>query len=594
MKVPILCMSMALALISPAWAQESSAAKTTKAKLPKVILIGDSIRLGYAPKVIERLSGKAQVVSVPANGGDSANVLKQLDGFIREQPDVIHFNCGLHDLKRLKADGTHQVELDQYAENLKKIVARLRAETKAGLVFANTTPIIDARHALRKANFDRVEADVKRYNATAEKVMREAGVPVHDLHWVVEQGGTGAETMLGKDGTHYTPAGSDRLAEAVADVVLRQLTIVGYRPLPKPAAGPKAAEEYRQAEAARDRAVPEVYRNLKAKEFPIPSSADGWNAQRPELLKAVVGTLGDLPPRPSPSQARIISRELRPGYILEKATLDNGVDGQVTTLLLLPEATKAPMPAILWLHSSTPDKTQIVIPGTNGGDESLGEAYVKAGYAVLAPDSYWHGDRVGTGPSGSTETGKVEQESLHKWNLWFGRTLWGMMVRDDQVALDYLCSRPEVDKTRIGATGLSMGSTRAWWLAAVDDRVAAVVAVACLTRYQNLIAHGNLRAHGLYYFANGLLKHCDTEGVLALIAPRPFLALTGDLDYGSPADGIRDLERIVGQTYKALGAEDQFRSILYPDLGHAYTPQMRAEMFKFFNHYLSPSPTPSS
>jgi hypothetical protein len=93
---------------------------------------------------------------------------------------------------------------------------------------------------------------------------------------------------------------------------------------------------------------------------------------------------------------------------------------------------------------------------------------------------------------------------------------------------------------------MSMGSTRAWWLAAVDERVAAVVAVACLTRYQNLIAHGELRAHGVYYFVNGLLKHFDTEGVLALIAPRPFLALTGDLDAGSPADGVRALERAEG------------------------------------------------
>ena len=142
--------------------------------------------------------------------------------------------------------------------------------------------------------------------------------------------------------------------------------------------------------------------------------------------------------------------------------------------------------------------------------------------------------------------GRAEEDDLFKLNLWFGRTLWGMFVRDDQVALDYLCSRSEVDASRIGATGMSMGSTRAWWLAAVDERIAAVVAVACLTRYQNLIAHGELRQHGVYYFVNGLLKHFDSEGVLALIAPRPFLALTGDLDAGSPADGVRDLERAVG------------------------------------------------
>ena len=115
---------------------------------------------------------------------------------------------------------------------------------------------------------------------------------------------------------------------------------------------------------------------------------------------------------------------------------------------------------------------------------------------------------------------------------------------------------------------MSMGSTRAWWLAAVDERVAAVVAVACLTRYQNLIAHGDLRQHGVYYFVNGLLSHFDSEGVLALIAPRPFLALTGELDAGSPADGVRALERAVGGTYQALGAGDRFRSVLYPEVGH--------------------------
>ena len=163
-----------------------------------------------------------------------------------------------------------------------------------------------------------------------------------------------------------------------------------------------------------------------------------------------------------------------------------------------------------------------------------------------------------------------------------------MFVRDDQVALDYLCSRPEVDASRIGATGMSMGSTRAWWLAAVDERVAAVVAVACLTRYQNLIAHGELRQHGVYYFVNGLLKHFDTEGVLALIAPRPFLALTGELDAGSPADGVRALERAVGGTYQALGAGDRFRSVLYPEVGHAYTPEMRAEMLAWFGRWLRP------
>jgi dienelactone hydrolase/lysophospholipase L1-like esterase len=561
-------------------------------ELPRVVLIGDSIRMGYAPKVAERLSGKAVVISSPENGGDSANVLAHLDEWVlRQKPDVVHLNCGLHDLKRAKADGTHQVELDRYVDNLRKIAARIREGTGAALVFADTTPILDDRHARRRADFERTEADVRKYNASAIAIMGELGVPVHDLHWVVEQGGS--DTMLGPDGTHYTDVGSARLAEAVADCVLRQLTVRRYRPLPRPASGPEAAAEYAKAVAKRDALVPEAYRRLRVGEFRIPADTSAWKEQRPAVRQVVVDSLGDLPPRPSPPRARVVSRELRSGYTLEKVSLDNGVDGQVTTLMLVPEARKKPVPAILWLHSSTPDKTQVIIPGTNGGAESLGEAFVRAGYAVLSPDSLFHGDRAGMGPSGSAVTGRAEEEDLFKLNLWLGRTLWGMFVRDDQVALDYLCSRPEVDASRIGATGMSMGSTRAWWLAAVDDRVAAVAAVACLTRYQNLIAHGDLRQHGVYYYTNGLLTHFDSEGVLALIAPRPFLALTGELDAGSPADGVRALERAVRGTYHALGASDRFRSILYPEVGHAYTPEMRAEMLAWFGRWLRPEAAPT-
>src|SRR5207244_11408268 len=147
--------------------------------------------------------------------------------------------------------------------------------------------------------------------------------------------------------------------------------------------------------------------------------------------------------------------------------------------------------------SSTPPRTPVVPPDTEGGPEPLGEVLVRAGYVVLAPDAYWHGERAGTGPAGSAETGRAEMESLHKLHLWMGRTLWGMFVRDDQIALDYLCGRPEVDGSRVGATGMSMGSTRAWWLAAVDERIACTVGVACLTRYQNVIPHGQLRQPGV-------------------------------------------------------------------------------------------------
>ena len=553
--------------------------------LPKVVLLGDSIRLGYEPLVARRLEGKALVVSPKENAGDSRNFLAHAAGWVaRQNPDVVHFNAGLHDLKVDRTNGRHQVPINEYEANLRAIVERLRGAAHASLLFATTTPVDAERHARRGVAFDRSPAGVRRYNDAAMRVMKEAGVTVNDLHWIVEQEGAGR--LLGPDGTHYTPEGYERLAEAVADCVLRELTIRRYRYGPAPASGPEAAAAYRRREAERDAGVPGSFRSIKVPEFPLPPDAASWQKARPAVRRVVVDSLGELPPRPSPPRARIVARERRRGYTLEKVAIGNGFDGEVTALLLIPEGLSRPAPAILWLHSSTPDKTQIIIPNTNGGEEPLGEAFVREGYVVLSPDAFWHGDRAGTGPAGTFETGREEQESLFKLNLWLGRTLWGMFVRDDQVALDYLCARPEVDPARVGATGMSMGSTRAWWLAAVDERISAAVAIACFTRYQNLIAHGELRQHGVYYFVNGLLRHFDAEGVLALVAPRPLLALTGDLDAGSPADGIRVLEEKLAHVYGAVGAGERFRSVLYADVGHTVTPEMRRETLAWFARWL--------
>jgi dipeptidyl aminopeptidase/acylaminoacyl peptidase len=161
-----------------------------------------------------------------------------------------------------------------------------------------------------------------------------------------------------------------------------------------------------------------------------------------------------------------------------------------------------------------------------------------------------------------------------------------MMLRDEQIALDYLASRPEVDPERIGAQGMSMGSTRSWWLAAIDDRIKAVVGVACFTRYQDLIAIRELRAHGIYYFVPGLLKHFDTEGVMALVAPRPFLALTGDRDAGSPPEGMKNLEQILAKFYRLYGKSDSFRSVIYPATGHVYNDDQKQKMVEWFDRHL--------
>ncbi|MCE9560877.1 MAG: dienelactone hydrolase family protein [Planctomycetes bacterium] len=556
----------------------------TPPELPKVLLLGDSIREGYAPLVAKKLEGIAEIVQPKENGGDSANTLKFIDKWIEAgKPVVVHFNCGLHDLKFSKKTSTFQVPGDDYEKHLKAIAERLQKATPH-VVFATTTPIIDDRHAARKADFDRFDKDVKAYNERAVKVMLQLGIPVDDLNRIVQDGGP--SEMLGKDGTHYTPAGSDRLAGAVADCIKRQLKLKNPTILKAPASGPEAVKAYTEAETANDKLVPDAFKNMKVPEFPLPLSARAWDQARPDVKAKVVASLGDLPPRPAKPKAHLVSAEIRQGFKLERLRIDNGVDGVMSALMLIPDNVKAPAPTILWLHSSSYDHTQLLQPNTNGGEEPLGITYMKRGWVVFAPDAAWYGDRAGQGPAGSRELTREQMDSLHKYHLWFGRTLWGMFVRDDQVALDYLCTRPEVDVKKIGATGISMGSTRSWWLAAVDDRIACVVGVACLTRYENLLRHGQLRQHGTYYFVNGLLKHFDSEAVISLIAPRPLLFLTGELDAGSPADGIKIIEAKVGGVYSAAAEPAKFKSIRYADVGHTYTPEMRKEMLAWFDKWL--------
>jgi lysophospholipase L1-like esterase len=198
----------------------ASSAAAQEKPLPRVVLVGDSIRMGYAPLVAKRLEGKAIVISAEPNGEDTANVLRNLDEWvIEEHPDVVHINAGLHDLK--VKDKTHQVPLTEYEKNLSTILARIRTGTKARIIFATTTPILDNLHAQRKVGFDRFEADVQKYNAAVVSVMNQAGVPVNDLHKVVEGGGK--ERLMAGDGTHYTPQGYEMLTTVVTESILRVL-----------------------------------------------------------------------------------------------------------------------------------------------------------------------------------------------------------------------------------------------------------------------------------------------------------------------------------------------------------------------------------
>jgi lysophospholipase L1-like esterase len=183
-----------------------------------VLIIGDSISIGYAPFVQSKMSGIADVQRISGNGADSVNVRAHLDEWLSSGHfDLVSINCGLHDLKYTQR---HQVEAGQYEQNLIAIFEQLEKHSTR-ILWVTTTPIHDERHAARKAGFRRLNQDVDEYNQIALKVAKARQIAVCDLNEVVRQGG--AERMLSKDGTHYEPAGYEILGSAVAAAISREL-----------------------------------------------------------------------------------------------------------------------------------------------------------------------------------------------------------------------------------------------------------------------------------------------------------------------------------------------------------------------------------
>jgi len=181
-----------------------------KAGLPRVLLIGDSISVGYTLPVRELLDGQANVHRIPENGGPTTRGVAAMDKWLGEgRWDVIHFNWGLHDLKR-NPDGKHQVPIEEYEKNLRALVARLKT-TGATLIWCATTPVPEGN-----LNPPRRNADVIAYNAAAKKVMDENGVEINDLY---EFALPRLQEIQLPVNVHFSRPGSRALAGEVAQAI---------------------------------------------------------------------------------------------------------------------------------------------------------------------------------------------------------------------------------------------------------------------------------------------------------------------------------------------------------------------------------------
>jgi dienelactone hydrolase len=297
---------------------------------------------------------------------------------------------------------------------------------------------------------------------------------------------------------------------------------------------------------------------------------------------------------------QVIDEQDQGSYIARKVVFNITAESRVLALVLVPKG-KGPFPAVLLLHDHGAmfdiGKEKMIAPW---GDEAksksakawsdkyfsgrfVGNELATRGYVVLAVDALGWGDRGGI---------KYEnQQALASNLLNMGTSLAGVMVHEDIRSADFLASLPEVDKSRVGVVGFSMGAYRAWQVAALSDSIKAGVAVCWMTTTKGVMVPGNnvLRGQSSFYMTNpGLVNYLDYPDVATIAAPKPMLFYNGDADSLFPVDSVKDAYGKMHQVWQSQKADDKLETKIWPALGHVFVKEEQEEAFQWLDRWLQP------
>lgn len=182
--------------------------------LPRVLIIGDSISIGYTIPVREQLDGITNVHRIPENGGPTSRGMQKISEWLGDGDwDIIHFNWGLHDIKYME-DGKHQVSIRDYESNLIALVKAMK-ETGAKLIWASTTPVPEGDLSPK-----RVPGDEVAYNKVAENIMKMYKIKTNDLYSFAKER---LDEIQRPENVHFTEEGSKLLGKKVASIIKETL-----------------------------------------------------------------------------------------------------------------------------------------------------------------------------------------------------------------------------------------------------------------------------------------------------------------------------------------------------------------------------------
>lgn len=264
------------------------------------------------------------------------------------------------------------------------------------------------------------------------------------------------------------------------------------------------------------------------------------------------------------------------GWRLEKLRFEGRDGEQVSASFLHPPDGHPPVPAVIYAHAHG-NRYHMGCEELTEGRPALQGPYapdlVRLGIAALCIEMPCFGARQQPGESARAKAA-----------LWKGETLWGQMLAEQIAGVDFLAAHPAIRPDGIGALGFSMGSTLAFWLAALDARVRACAAQCSLADLETLIGKGAHDGHGIYMTVPGVLPVARTGQIAGLIAPRALHVSVGLQDWSTPKAAF-DVARQDLETAFATGG--QLSLHVEPDTGHEETPAMRRAVLAFLSSELA-------
>ena len=306
-------------------------------------------------------------------------------------------------------------------------------------------------------------------------------------------------------------------------------------------------------------------------------TADDWNAKKDEYRRQLAEMLGLWPlPQKSDLKATITGTLETDDFVVEKINFQSLPGLYVTANLYRPKHIDKPLPAILYVCGHAKVKENNVSLGNKTFYQPHGEWFARNGYICLVIDSL--------------ELGEIEGEHhgtyRRGWWWWHDRgyTPAGVETWNSIRAIDYLCSRPDVDPNRIGMTGRSGGGAYTWYTAALDQRIKVACPVAGITDMQNQVVDGCIEGHCDCMFLDNTYRW-DFPQVAALISPRPLLIGNTDKDTLFPLDGVVRLHEKVRRIYDLQGADGNL-GLLITEGEHHDTQDLQVPVFRWFNRFL--------